>query len=146
MTREEYLQALKVAFASEYAFYLKAQNFHWNVEGMLFPAYHELFGSIYSEVGDNTDKFAEELRALGTYAPASFTKLSGLSVVTGQDEVPSLQSMLTELYMDAEKMADMHRANYKLADEQGDYGFANFLADRQDAFKKHCWMLRSSLK
>ena len=29
-------QALKIAFATEYAFYLKAHYFHWNVEGADF--------------------------------------------------------------------------------------------------------------
>jgi len=43
MTQEQYTNLLKVAFASEYAFYLKAQNFHWNIEGYLFPQYHEFF-------------------------------------------------------------------------------------------------------
>ena len=146
MTREEYILALKTTFASEYGFYLKAQNFHWNVEGMLFPQFHELFGNIYSEVGDNIDKFAEEIRALQAYAPASFKTLSSLSLVMDQTEVPSLQSMLSELYIDCEKMAELMRTSYKSAEEMNDFGLANFLADRQDAYKKHCWMLRSSLK
>ena len=34
-------QALKIAFATEYAFYLKAHYFHWNVEGADFYQYHK---------------------------------------------------------------------------------------------------------
>ena len=48
-------QALKIAFASEFAFYLKAHYFHWNVEGPLFPQLHKLFGKIYEEVYDSID-------------------------------------------------------------------------------------------
>jgi DNA-binding ferritin-like protein len=40
---EQLLNALKIAFASEYAFALKAQNFHWNTEGPDFLEYHMLF-------------------------------------------------------------------------------------------------------
>ena len=46
----ELLKALKIAFASEFAFYLKAHYFHWNVEGPLFSQLHDLFGNIYEEV------------------------------------------------------------------------------------------------
>lgn len=63
-------QAAKVAFASEFSFYLKAHNFHWNVEGSDFFEYHELFGKIYEEVYSSIDNFAEKIRSLGTYVPA----------------------------------------------------------------------------
>ena len=55
-------KAMKVAFASEYAFALKAQNFHWNVEGPLFPQLHELCGKIYDEAYASIDDFAENIR------------------------------------------------------------------------------------
>jgi len=32
---DKLLQAMKIAFASEFAFYLKAHVFHWNVEGVM---------------------------------------------------------------------------------------------------------------
>jgi len=35
---------------------------------------------------------------------------------------------------------------YKMAEDSGQYGVANFLAERQDAHQKHGWMLRSSIK
>ena len=72
MDKTEYEAMLKAAFASEFSFFLKAANFHWNVEGSLFPQYHELFGKIYGEVYGSIDTFAEELRALRIYAPAAF--------------------------------------------------------------------------
>ena len=46
---EKYHLALKTAFASEYAFALKAQNFHWNTEGPLFYQQHLLFERISME-------------------------------------------------------------------------------------------------
>ena len=73
MENNKYHLALKTAFASEYAFALKAQNFHWNVEGPSFPQLHELFEKIYVEVYSSIDTFAEQLRALQLYTPASLS-------------------------------------------------------------------------
>lgn len=146
MTDEQYANLLKVAFASHYSFYLKAQNFHWNVEGSLFPQYHEFFGNIYEEVGDSIDTFAEQLRAVRIYAPAAFETLDELSQVECQLQVPDGMQMTQELLADSDLMAEMFKTAYQAAESMGDYGLANFLADRQNAHRKHSWMLRSTLK
>ena len=35
--------SLKTLLATSYAFVIKVQNFHWNVEGSNFPQYHTFF-------------------------------------------------------------------------------------------------------
>ena len=72
---EELQKAAKIAFASEFSFYLKAHQFHWNVEGINFKQLHDLFGGIYEEVYDSIDNFAEKIRSLGTYMPGSYTQI-----------------------------------------------------------------------
>lgn len=146
MDKTEYEAMLKAAFASEFSFFLKAANFHWNVEGSLFPQYHELFGNIYAEVYGSIDTFAEQLRALRVYAPASFEVFDEISLVDCQEGVPNGMQMTQELLADSDTMAELLRAAYTAAESMGDYGLANFLADRQDAHRKHSWMLRSTLK
>jgi starvation-inducible DNA-binding protein len=146
MTQEQYNNLLKAAFASEYAFYLKAQNFHWNVEGANFPQYHELFGKIYEEVGGIIDDFAENLRKSQIYAPASFLGLSQLTQVADEGTILSAQGMLQELLMDSDLMADIFDKAFDAAEEMHEHGLSNFFADRQDAHRKHSWMLRSTLK
>ena len=143
---EKYHLALKTAFASEYAFTIKAQNFHWNVEGPLFGQLHALFGSIYEETYGSIDTFAEQLRALQIYTPASLQKFSMLSAVADENEVIGFQQMLQELLVDSDRMVDIFRITFDMAEQSGDHGLSNFLADRQDAHKKHSWMLRASLK
>ncbi len=143
---EKYHLSLKTAFASEYAFAIKAQNFHWNVEGPLFVQLHELFERIYTEVYGSIDTFAEELRALQVYTPASLSKFSMLTKVEDENSVPEFQDMLRELLADSDKMANMFRIVFTMAEDAGDHGLSNFFADRQDAHKKHSWMLRASLK
>ena len=139
-------QALKIAFASEFAFYLKAHYFHWNVEGPLFTQLHELFGNIYEEVYGSIDPFAENIRKLGAYTPGSFSRFSVLSLVDDETEILSPEEMLVELLQDSEKMSEMLRIVFRAAEELGEHGLSNFLADRQDAHEKHSWMLRSTLK
>jgi len=65
---DELVQAMKKSLADTFAFYLKAQGFHWNVEGPNFPQYHALFDTIYNEVYGSIDQFAEEIRSLDAYA------------------------------------------------------------------------------
>ena len=146
MESNKYHLALKTAFASEYAFALKAQNFHWNVEGPLFVQLHDLFDKIYNEVYGSIDTFAEQLRALQVYTPASLAKFSMLTKVEDENEVLEFHAMLNELLTDSDRMAEIFRITFDMAEQAGDHGLSNFLADRQDAHKKHSWMLRSSLK
>lgn len=146
MEHEKYHLALKTAFASEFAFYLKAHYFHWNVEGPGFKMHHDLFGDIYEEVYGSIDDFAENIRKVGTYTPGSFTRFSMLSQIDDETDIPDAGRMIEELYADSEKMANMFKIVFDMAEQAGDHGISDFLASRQDAHKKHSWMLRASLK
>lgn len=141
---DELKRAVLAAFASEYAFYAKTQGFHWNVVGRDFQEYHELFSTIYSEVYGNLDGFAERIRTLQVTAPASLQQIVELSKISAATATTK-DAMVSELYADTEALAVMMRDCYYLADLQGEVGFANFLADRMDAYRKHSWMLRSSM-
>jgi starvation-inducible DNA-binding protein len=143
---DELQRALKIAFASEYSFALKAQNFHWNVEGPLFPQLHKLFGKIYEEVYDSIDPFAENIRKLGAYTPGSFARFSVLSLVDDEVDVLPAEAMLMELLEDSTKLEEMFKIVFRAAEELGLHGLSDFLASRQDAHAKHSWMLRSTLK
>lgn len=138
--------ALKIAFASEYAYYLKAHNFHWNVEGINFTQFHDLFSQIYTEVFGALDLFAENIRKINDYAPGSFAGLSKYSLIEGTEDMLGAQEMCAILLADSEKLQMIHAKVYQMAESAGQFGLANFLAERQDAHAKHAWMLRSSLK
>jgi len=146
MDRTEYYLELKRVFASEFSFYLKAANFHWNVEGEPFYQLHLMLERIYNEVLESIDIFAEELRALQIVAPASLSRFAQLTYVQDENTPGDWRSMLQELLMDSDMMALKFQQLFMVAEEAGDHGLSNFLADRQDAHKKHSWMLRSSLK
>jgi starvation-inducible DNA-binding protein len=144
---EEITNPLKVAFADTYALYVKAQNYHWNVEGPLFPMYHEFFGDIYNEVGGAIDRFAEEIRAAGAYAPASFGRFTELSSI--QDEVlvdVDPGQMVSNLFMDNSLVISSLKDVRDIADKYGERGLVNFLEERLDAHKKHSWMLKATIR
>lgn len=143
---DELIKAAKIAFASEFTFYLKAHFFHWNVEGIFFQQYHELFGKIYEEVLDSIDDFAEKIRALGGYAPGSNSRFSMLSHIDDEIEVIAPEQMVAELLENSDSMVLVLKRVYDIAEQQGEHGFSNFLAERMDAHRKHSWMLRSTLK
>lgn len=138
--------AIKTAFASEFSFYLKAHNFHWNVEGILFQQYHALFETIYEEVYASIDTFAENIRKMGAYTPASLSRFSMLTAIEDETAVLPAEQMVAELLQDSDKMAELFRLTFEMAEAAGEHGLSNFLADRQDAHRKHSWMLRASLK
>lgn len=139
-------KAAKIAFASEFSFYLKAHNFHWNVEGVNFKQFHDLFGGIYEEVFESIDPFAEQIRALGSYMPGSYTRFSMLSQIEDETDILDAHSMVATLLADNEKMVELLKMVFKLSEENSTYGFSNFIAERIDAHSKHGWMLRSILK
>ena len=143
---DELIKTMKVTFASEYSYFVKAQFFHWNVEGSNFPQYHELFGNIYEEVYRNIDAFAENLRKLGTYAPGSFDRLSMLSRIDDETQIMPAERMIAELLADSEKMCEMFKVVFMLSEQANEYGLSDFIAGRQDAHRKHAWMLKSTLK
>jgi starvation-inducible DNA-binding protein len=143
---DELVKAMKIAFASENVYYVKASSFHWNIEGPNFPQYHELLNTIYNEVYNARDDFAENIRKLGSYALGSNSSYIKYSAIQESNEVPEPQAMLAELLADSEKIANFLKIVFDLAEQNGEHGLSNFIADRQDAHKKHAWMLRSTLK
>jgi starvation-inducible DNA-binding protein len=143
---DKFTNQLKIAFASQYAFAIKAQNFHWNVEGIDFYQKHKMFQKIYEEVYGAVDDFAENIRKLKAYTPASLYRFSALAAIDDELEILEPQAMVAELLRDAEKMQEIMKHLFVEAEALGHHGLSNFLADRQDAFAKHAWFLRSTLK
>jgi starvation-inducible DNA-binding protein len=139
--------ALKTLLATEYAFSLKAQLFHWNVEGPDFAQLHEFFGNLYEEVYNNSiDKTAEYIRALGDYAPGSYERFSELTVIKGQIKIPRARLMIEELLANNTQLLELLNKCFATAEQENQQGIANFIAERIDAQQKHGWMLRSFLK
>jgi starvation-inducible DNA-binding protein len=142
---EQLHKALKVAFASEFSFYLKAHNFHWNVTGPFFSQLHDLFGKIYEEVYGSIDQFAEEIRSAGAFVPASYTRFSMLSQIEDETGIPDDGDMIRILLEDSDKMVKILKFVFDIATANGEEGLADFIAGRMDAHRKHSWMLKATI-
>ena len=137
---------LKTLLATNFAYYLKAHGFHWNVEGPDFGELHTFFEMIYSDVYEANDAIAEYIRALQEYAPASFERFGELTKIPGQTKIPRARLMLEELLHDNEIMLQLLNECFDVATQERQQGIANFMADRISQHGKFGWQLRSFLK
>jgi len=138
---------LKTLLATQYAFAVKAQYFHWNVEGSDFAQLHEFFGELYEEVYNGSiDRTAEFIRVLDEYTPGSFGRFQELSLIQGQSKIPRARLMIEELLADTQILIDLLNQCFAVAEQENQQGIANFIGERIDAIGKHGWMLRSFLK
>jgi starvation-inducible DNA-binding protein len=143
---EQLIEQLKVILGTNFGLYLKAHNYHWNVEGNDFPQYHGFLDTFYTEVFAQNDPIAEHIRYLNAYAPGSFSRFLELSVVEEATTVPDALTMMTTLKMDNDRYIMQLRAGIVLADEAGEPAVGNFLQDLLGAHQKKSWMLRSITK
>ena len=132
--------ALKTLLASNFAYYLKAQQFHWNVEGPDFGELHEFFQNIYEDAYSAIDPTAEYIRYLDDYAPGSFERFAELTKISGQTKIPRARLMLEELLANNQQMIDI------LNQQENQQGIADFVSQRLSQHGKYHWQLRSYLK
>jgi starvation-inducible DNA-binding protein len=143
---ETLIEMMRKVLADTFAMYLKAHNYHWNVEGSNFPQYHDFFGNLYQELHGAVDPIAEEIRALDAYVPGSLSRFLELTEIEDELSIPNGVEMARRLMVDNQKVIMTLDVAFKLADEFDQQGLADFIAGRLDTHKKHGWMLRSITK
>jgi len=143
---EKLIELMKKVLADTFAFRLKAQYYHWNVEGPDFMQYHGLFSDLYTAADGNIDTIAEHIRALGAYAPGSLGRYQELTVIQDENTIPDAWEMINRIAEDNKKLHAGLMAAHRVADELGQRGVVNFLEGLIDANEKTQWMLRSTLK
>jgi starvation-inducible DNA-binding protein len=143
---EELSSELKKVLADTFAFALKAQNFHWNVEGQNFLQFHKFFGKLYEDSYEAADAIAEHIRTLNAYAPGSFSRFKDLTSIQDEINVPSAMSMVIKLTDDNAKVISILTSAMKIADKIDKANISDFLQSRIDIHEKHGWMLRAISK
>lgn len=137
---------LKHFLADTYALYLKTQNFHWNVKGVDFYSLHKMFEEQYLELAEAVDEIAERLRAIGSYAPASFSQFAQLTSIEEEKNEISSKEMLQKLAKDHDLMAQNALEMIPKAQKAHDEGTADLLIQRSKVHDKVAWMLKSSIR
>ena len=144
---EQLIQQLKVILGTNFALYLKSHNYHWNIEGLNFPQYHDFLNTFYTEVFAQIDPIAEHIRYLDSYAPGSMERFLELAdIEEAVDIIPSALSMMTQLKSDNDRYIIHLRAGVAAAEQANEPAVGNFLQDLLGAHQKKAWMLRSIIK
>ena len=143
---EPLIQQLKVILGTNFVLYLKAHNYHWNIEGSNFPQYHSFLDNFYNSVFAQTDDIAEHIRYLDSYAPGSLTRFLELSAIEEATTVPDAHTMFITLKNDNDNYIIQLRAGIIVAEEFGEPAVSNFLQDLLGKHQKDAWMLRSIIK
>jgi len=136
-------ELMKKVLADTFAMYLKAHNYHWNVEGPNFVQYHDFLGKLYLELHGAIDPIAEEIRSMGVYSPGSMTRFLELTDIECELNVPMALEMMRKLEADNQIVLATLEMAFKLADNLEQQGLADFLTARIDVHKKHGWMLKA---
>ena len=145
-TKRDIAAGLAALLADTYTLYLKTQGFHWNVQGPQFSELHGLFESQYTDLAQASDEVAERIRALGYFAPASYSDFAKLGKIKEETSVPSAQEMIAQLAADNETVVAQIRAIRPQVDESADNATASLLDGRLEIHEKAIWMLKSHLQ
>jgi len=141
--RKAIAEGLKHLLADTYTAYVKAHNFHWNVTGPMFNTLHGMFEEHYDELAIAVDLIAERIRALGVYAPGSFSQFKEYATVQEETTVPSAVEMVAILAKDNETLSKVARGLMSLVNDASDEPTADLLTQRMQIHEKNAWMLRS---
>jgi starvation-inducible DNA-binding protein len=143
---ETLIEQLKTILGTNFALYLKAHGYHWNIEGSNFPQYHDFLNNLYTSIFLQTDTIAEHIRALNSYAPGSLARMLELADIQEATNIPDGISMMRDLAADNDRFILHLRAGIVAADGANEPAVGNFLQDLLDVHQKHGWMLRSIIK
>jgi len=144
--RKAVVGGLSKLLADTYTLYLKTHNFHWNVEGPMFQTLHIMFMEQYTEMWNALDAVAERIRALGHYAPGTYSEFIKLSSIKESKGVPKANKMIEETIQGHEAVIKTARAIFEAAEKAKDQTTMDLLTQRLEIHEKTAWMLRSLLK
>ena len=136
-------EGLRDVLADTYRLTFKTHAYHWNVEGALFFALHNLTEEHDEDLFAAADELAERIRALGQLAPMSMADIMENSVIEDLAEVPSAGDMCADLSRDHERVARRLHALIKLAGEENDPVTEDMATARSAFHEKASWMLKA---
>ena len=143
--RKQVCKALGKLLADSYLLYLKTQNYHWNVTGKMFQPLHTLFEEQYQDLAEAVDQIAERIRALGEFAPGSFSSFSKVASIKEENGIPIAEEMIHNLVVGNEAVVTTAREIISLCDDAEDDVTADLMVERMQKHEKNAWMLRSMI-
>jgi len=142
-TKQDLEMRLRDLLGDVVTFKFLAHGFHWNVRGINFSQFHEFFGEIYEDADGSIDGIGESIRKLNYDAPFQLKDfMESADELEPTDSSDPLE-MSRSLYMANEDVRESIVHAIYVADELGEQGILNFLAERQDMHSKWQWQLRA---
>ncbi len=133
---------LNTQVANFHVLYTKLHHFHWFVAGKDFFTLHAKFESLYEEINELYDQFAERLIIIGSKPDSSIamylkhTTLKESVAVKTDDMIHELMSDLTQLIQEL-------KALILISNELGDDQTSDLLITTVSSFEKHLWMFQA---
>jgi starvation-inducible DNA-binding protein len=144
--RTEIAAGLSRLLADSYTLYLQTHNFHWNVTGPMFQTLHLMFEQHYTELALAVDEIAERIRALGMYAPGTYSEFIRLSSIKEVSGVPKTEEMIRLSVAGHEAVVRTARSIIPQVQKAADEASTDLLTQRMQLHEKTAWMLRSLLE
>ena len=130
--------------ADTFTLYLKTHGYHWNVIGPNFRSLHLMFEEQYVELSAAIDVIAEQIRALGQFAPGSLRAMARLASVEDEDAAPEASEMVCRLIEAHETVVRTARRVLAAAEAAGDPVTVDLVTERLAVHEKTLWMLRAT--
>lgn len=124
--------------------YFSSHRAHWNVEGVDFREYHDLFGEIYSDTYDSIDPIAESIRKLGDF-PIALGDAEGMSSYEDDSATTDARELAMDIYEKNKMYLELLKESFNVSTDSNEQGVANLIAGRIEMHEKWDWQLRASL-
>ncbi len=145
-SREVTGELLNKLLGDFYLLYVKVQNYHWNVVGVMFNDLHLFFGKLYDQLAEIVDKVAERIRALGIRAKGTLAEFLQETRLREEPGVhPPAMQMVRNLLNDYETIIRTIRDDVENVKEM-DLSTNTMLTELLVCLEKKAWMLRSYLQ
>jgi starvation-inducible DNA-binding protein len=145
---EALIQTLRTLQADAFIYYTKAHGYHWNVEGILFDQFHEMFSEVYNDAWSSIDDYAEWVRIFGE--KAAFDVTTALSTSNIKYDIPDNSNnpieMLQSLVSSNDQIISDLKAAFIIANDSNEQGVADFIAGRLSSHQKWSWKFAATLK
>jgi starvation-inducible DNA-binding protein len=138
-------EILQKILASEYIFYTKIRNYHWNVISDNFNDLHLFFEKQYEIFDDVIDDTAERIRQLDGFAKATLEDFIKNSLIGDTEEEKECNAMVKQLSFDCDRIIILLSNSIKKIEKFDDYGTVDFLTSVLLKHEKLHWQLSAMI-
>lgn len=138
------IKALQKVLSDTVVLSFSAQRAHWNVQGIDFSEFHELFGEIYEETYGAVDPLAENIRKVGGF-PLTLSEMEDAASFEDASDTTNARKLANDLYEKNQEYIDVLKMAFDVTTKENEQGVADYLAGRIDMHQKLHWQLNATL-